>query len=289
MAVDVPASPGNFAVRWDMRRFNTEWRKGEPGLPGSGPVKVKVNNISYLALIVSQRAFFEDPGIYDGPGSVTPGGTYVLSGWSLGSQPGTVLLQGAFNKGPYVMQIVSWTDDAIGFQVPAICGEPDAAGATLAARTPSGKTATSPVQFVARRDTRTLTQDDMTLDCSQAGWRNRCNDAGSGPVGFGSNLADHKEWAVTGQHQAGFFAGASGVDGFSVPLTNGWKIASAYVEHEGNDPTDNVFEICFIPCDITTSFTDDTVSVAWRVDHALQWVGYNGVATVSGPCGLPYR
>ncbi len=292
--IDVPVVEGNYRLRWDMgpRRFDRA-----EALSHDAKI-VFTSQVDALKHVID-TTHLPRPGIdttaisfFDGPDVVTPGGIYTVAGYfDFEAQPGTLTLTGPFQHGPYTMEILSWMPGGVGFKVPAdICGELPVQGAHLTAKTRSGQTGVRFVDFVPHEAEQTLTQDDVTPTCSDAAARNRCNDQGDGPLGRGANLALEKDYAATGQHQNGLFQNRTvGTDTFRASLKNGWKIS-----HVNTFTEDGMLAICVgqgppsndAAC---ASNSNDTVSVDWRRDWPLAYVGYKDQVLIKGPCGVDYK
>jgi hypothetical protein len=211
-----PAARGSYTLQWDMVRLDTHF--STLGVP-TGDVQLDaVRSIGCLADMLSKVHGL----ITGGPDLVEPNNTYLFPGVDLGERPGTVALVGNFPGGRLQLEVVWWGDVVVGVRVPDICGVVDQ-DAMLEVTLASGETTEWPVSFRAKREVRTLVQDDMQVSCSQAAERNRCNGEGEGPATASPvDLAKWYWYAATGQHQCGWDS-TEGVDTFSVTLINGWR------------------------------------------------------------------
>jgi hypothetical protein len=229
---------------------------------------------------------------------VRPGGVYYpWDGFDLGTTPGKAALLGSFPGGRLDLQIVSWSDTAIGVKVPDICGVLDQE-VQLEVTTAANRTTKSPpLRFEATRETRHLTQPEMQVECSDAAGRNRCNNVGTGPaLLWVADLAQYPRWAATGQHQCGL-SSAQGLDKFSISLKNGWAPSGANAPCElEQDPIAPCFQVELSPPQSANfrgpgewiAGNPALFEVPWGCHLLGQYVEYWYDVMISGPCGTPH-
>jgi hypothetical protein len=218
-------------------------------------------------------------------GFPTPGGTLAIIGKNFGTNPGSVVATLTTWNGQTLqktLKVIEWKNTIVGVEFPTDITGVKQGNGTL--RLTAGNSTSDPRSFTffPTQDFRELPGGDVKLiSCGDDSNADECN---------GHKDPDDSSWFTAGSGDAlsgfhmnvwGAIGDDTGTDSYQISLANGWEMVNFYWDVDG-DEVSATKPSGFKP---TANWSPSTNWVVTPNDTLF----YQGVITIHGPLGVPYK